>query len=103
MIGQRIFRERGAAGAHHLVADLDAFGISADPGDLAGPFHTEHGADAAGAAMGVSLGHAEVGAIEPAGAHADQHLRTFRRGFCDLGDGGAVGAVDIGLHAIVPG
>ncbi len=78
MIGQRIFREGGAARTHHLVADLDPLGVGADFGDLARPFHPQHGADAAGAAMGVTLGHAEVGAIEAAGVNADQNLRAFR-------------------------
>ena len=49
VIGQRIFRERRAARAHDLVADLDALGVGAELGDFAGPFHAEHGADAAGA------------------------------------------------------
>src|ERR1700730_8492676 len=51
--------------------------------------------------MGVALCHAEIGAIEAAGLYPHQHLRALGRGFCDLGDGGAVGAVDISLHGII--
>ena len=98
VIGQRIFGERRAARAHHALADLDALGLGTDFGDLAGPFHAEHGADAAGRAMGVALGHAEIGAVQPAGVDADQHLRALRRGLCDVGDFSAVGAVHIGFH-----
>ena len=101
VIGQRVFGKRRAARAHHPVADLDALGVGADFGDLAGPFHAEHGADAAGRAMRVALGHAEVGAVEAVGADADQHLRALRRGLCDIGDFSAVGAVDIGFHGII--
>jgi hypothetical protein len=53
--------------------------------------------------MGVALGHAEVGAIEAAGAHANQHLRALGRGFCHVGDCSAIGAVDIGFHEIISG
>ncbi len=67
MIGQRIFGKGRAARAHDLVADLDAPGVRPELGDFAGPFHAEHGADAAGRAMGVALGHAEIGAVQPAG------------------------------------
>src|SRR6202040_3248188 len=87
-----------AAGAHHLVAGFEAFGLRSRFGDLAGPLHAEHGADAAGAAMRVAFGHTEVGAIEAAGADANQHLRALWRGFWDVGDCGAIGAVDIGFH-----
>ena len=52
------------------VADFYAPGVWADFGDLARPFHAEHGTDAAGAAMRMALGHAEVGTVEAAGAHA---------------------------------
>ena len=102
VIGQRILGEGGAARTHHLVADLDTSGVGTDFGDLARPFHPQHGAGAAGAAMRVTLGHAEVGAIEAAGVHADQNLRALRRWLGDFSDCSAVGAIDIGLHAIVP-
>ena len=100
VIGQRVFGERRTARAHHVVADLDAPGVRPELGDFAGPFHAEHGADAAGRAMGVALGHAEIGAVEAAGVDLDQHLRALRRGLCDIGDFGAVGAVNIGFHGI---
>ena len=100
VIGQRIFGKRRAARAHDLVADLDAFGVGAELGDFARPFHAEHGADAAGRAMHMALGHAEIGAVEAAGMDLDQHLRALRRRFCDVGDFGAVGAVDIGFHGL---
>jgi hypothetical protein len=67
MVGQRIFRERSTPGTHDLVADLDAFGVGSELGDFARPFHAEHRANAAGCAMRMALGHAEVGAIEAAG------------------------------------
>ena len=70
-------------------------------GDFARPFHPEHGADAAGRAMDMALGHAEVGAVEAAGVDLDQHLRAFRRGLCNVGDFGAIGAVDIGFHGVL--
>ena len=54
-------------------------------------------------AMRVPLGHAEVGAVEAAGVHADQDLRALRGGLGDIGDCSAIGAVDIGLHAIILG
>ena len=98
VIGQRIFGKRLAARAHDLVADLDAFRVGPELGDFAGPFHAEHGADAAGRAMDMALGHAEVGAVQPAGVHLDQDLRALRRRFCDVGDLGALGPVDIGFH-----
>ena len=98
VVGQRIFGERRAARAHDLVADLDALGVGAELGDFAGPFHAEHGADAAGRAMHMALGHAEIGAVEAAGVDLDQHLRALRRRFCNVGDFSAVGAVDIGFH-----
>ena len=101
MVGERVFGKCCAARAHDLVADLDAPGLLAKLGNLAGPFHAEHGACAAGGAMGVAFGHAEIGTIEPAGMDADQHLRALWRGFCDVSDGGAVGAEDIGLHGII--
>jgi hypothetical protein len=70
--------------AHDLVADFDALGVRSKLGDLAGPFHAEHGADASGRSVGVAFGHAEIGAIETAGLHANQHLRALRCGFCNL-------------------
>src|SRR6266478_392937 len=103
MICERIFGECGTARAHHPVADLHSLGLGTDLGDLTGPLHAEHGAEAPGAAMRMALGHAEVGPVEAAGAHFDQHLRAFRCGFGDVGDFGAVGAVDIGFHEIVLG
>ncbi len=103
MVGQRVFGEGSTTGAHDLVADFDAFGVGPEFGDFAGPFHPEHGADAAGGAMGVALGHAEVGPVEAAGMHLDQHLGAFRRRFCDIGDFSAVGAVDIGFHGLTHG
>jgi hypothetical protein len=102
VIGQRIFGKGGRARAHHLVADLDPLGVGAKLGDLAGPFHAQHRADAAGTAVRVTLGHAEIGAIEAASSDADQHLRAFCDRFGDIGDFSAIGAIDIGLHAIVP-
>ena len=78
VVGQRIFGKRRAARAHDLVADLDALGIGAKLGDFTGPFHAEHGADAAGRAMHMALGHAEVGPVEAAGMDLDQHLRALR-------------------------
>jgi hypothetical protein len=53
--------------------------------------------------MGMALGHAEVGAIEAAGAHANQYLRALWRGLCHIGDCSAIGAVDIGFHEIISG
>ena len=44
----------------------------------AGPFHAEHGADAAGRAMDMALGHAKIGTVEAAGMDLDQHLRALR-------------------------
>src|SRR5882757_127346 len=101
VIGQRVFREGRAAGAHDLVADLDALGLRPELGDFAGPFHAEHGADAAGRAMDMALGHAQISTVEAAGVDLDQHLGAFRRGFWNVGNGSAAGAVDIGLHAIL--
>jgi hypothetical protein len=101
VIRQCVFCECSAARSHHAVADLDAFGIGTEFGDFACPFHAEHSARAAGVAMGVALGHAEVGSIEAAGANPNQHLRTLRRGLCDVGDFSAIGAVDKGLHDII--
>ena len=98
MVGERIFGEGRAAGAHDLVADLDAFGVGTELGDFAGPFHAEHRAGAAGRAMGVAFGHAKIGAVQPAGMDLHQHLRALRRGFWDVSDGSAAGAVDIGFH-----
>ena len=100
MVGQRILGKRRAARAHDLVADLDAFGVGAELGDFARPFHAEHGADAAGCAMHMAFGHAEVGPVEAAGMDLDQHLRAFRRGLCDVSDLSAVGAIDIGFHGL---
>ena len=48
---------------------------------LTRPFHAEHGADAAGRAMHMAIGHAEVGPVEAAGMDLDQHLRALRRRF----------------------
>ena len=98
VIGQRVFGKCRAARAHDLVADLDALCVGPELGDFTGPFHAEHGADAAARAMGMALGHAEVGAVQPAGVNLDQHLRALGRGFCNVGYFGAVGAVDIGFH-----
>ena len=98
MVGQRVLGERSATRAHDLVADLDALGVRPKLGDFARPFHAEHGADAAGRAMHMALGHAEIGAVEAAGMDLDQHLRALRRRFCDVGDFSAVGAVHIGFH-----
>jgi hypothetical protein len=103
MVGQRIFRERGTSRAHDLVADLDAFRIRAELGNFVRPFHSQHGAGAAGAAMGMALGHAEVGAVEATGADPNQHLRSLRNRLGDVGDFGAVGAVNIGFHQIILG
>ena len=94
------FGEGGGAGAHDPVADVDAFGVGAKLGDFAGPFHAEHGADATGAAVNVALGHAEIGAVEAAGADTDQNLGAPRRRLGNIGDGGAAGAVDIGFHRV---
>ena len=69
---------RPQPGVADLVADLDAFRIGPELGDFARPFHAEHGADAAGRAMHMALGHAEIGAVEAAGMNLDQHLRALR-------------------------
>jgi hypothetical protein len=53
--------------------------------------------------MRLALGHAEVGAVEAAGADPNQHLRAFRSGPGDVGDFSAIGAVDIGFHGVVLG
>ncbi|MGY4343990.1 hypothetical protein ACVWXM_000454 [Bradyrhizobium sp. GM7.3] len=101
VIGQRVFGKRRAARAHDAVADLEALGIRSERGDLAGPFHAEHGAGAAGRAMGVALAHAGVGAIEATGADPDQHLRAFRLWLSDVGNRSATRAVDISLHELL--
>src|SRR6202012_5980810 len=101
VIGKRVFGKGLAARAHDLVADLDALRIGAELGDFAGPFHAEHGADAAGRAMRVALAHAGVGAIESAGAHAHQHLRALRFWLSDVGNPSALSAVDISLHELL--
>jgi hypothetical protein len=88
--------------AHDLVADLDALRVGAKLGNFARPFHPEHGTGAAGAAMRMALGHAEVGTVEAAGADPNQHLRAFRSGLGDIGDFGGIGAVDIGFHEVTP-
>jgi hypothetical protein len=46
------------------------------------------------------LGHAEVGAIEAAGAHPNQHLGALRDRLGDFGDGSAAGAINEGFHGI---
>jgi hypothetical protein len=102
VVGERIFGKGLAARAHDLVADLDALGVRTKLGNFAGPFHAEHRADAAGRAMGVAFGHAKIGAVQPAGVDLHQHLRAPGRGFGDVSDGSAAGAVDIGLHGIIP-
>ena len=77
MIGERIFCKRRSTRTHDPVANLDAFCIGAEPGDLAGPFHAEHRADAPGRAVRMALGHAEVGAVEAAGMDFHQDLRAL--------------------------
>ena len=102
VIGQRVFGERSTARAHDLVADLDALRVGAKLGNFTRPFHSEHGTGAAGAAMRLALGHAEVGTVEAAGTDPNQHLRAFRSGLGDIGDFSAIGAVDIGSHEVIP-
>src|SRR5207244_10018286 len=99
-VGQRVLAERSSSRAPDPVADLDALGVRAKLGDFTRPFHAEHGADAAGRAMRMALGHAEIGAVEAAGMDLDQHLRALRRRFCNFGDFGAVGTIDIGFHGL---
>ena len=70
--------ERSAAGAHDLVADLDA--LCQGPSSAISPAHSIPSTVPAPPAMDVALGHAEVGAVEAAGMDADQHLVPFGAG-----------------------
>src|SRR5262249_20211655 len=101
VVGQGVFGERGTSGSHDLVADLDALRFRSKFGDLARPFHAEDSAHASSAAVHVAFGHAEVRAVEAAGVDADQDLRALWHRLCDLGNGGAVGAIDISLHGVI--
>ena len=100
VIGEGVFGKRRAARSHHAIADLDAAGLRSQFDDLSRPLHAEHGAGATRAAVGMTLGHAQVGPVEAAGANPHQHLGALRRGFGNLGDGSAAGAIDERFHGI---
>ena len=103
MIGQRVLGKCRTARAHDAVADLHALGIRSELGDLAGPFHAEHGAGPASRTMGVTLAHAGVGAVQPAGTDADEHLCAFRLWLSDVGNSSAFRAVDVSFHELLDG
>src|SRR6185437_4100989 len=101
-IGHRIFGIGAAARAHDAVAGLEAAHLAADFSDLARPFETGDRAGTAEIAVTVAGRHEQIGAIEAAGADADQDLVGLRPRLRHVADFEALLAQYGGLHGSPP-
>jgi len=91
------------AAREEIHAAIAAFASTAIAEDLAGELQADDGARPALPAMRLARGHAEIGAVQPGGAHADQHLLRLRPGLGHVLDPHAGFGDDGGLHGVPPG